>query len=101
MNYYLEAFREWNNFSGRATRKEYWMYVLFNTFIAIGISFIGMLMDAKIFTSIYNLIIFIPGIAITTRRLHDSGRSGWWQLLLLIPVIGWIWMIILLVMESK
>lgn len=73
------------NFDGRARREEVWMFWLFNFVL----SFI------PIVNFVFGLWAIIPGIAVTVRRLHDTDRSGWWYLMYLLPVIGWIWMFIL------
>jgi uncharacterized membrane protein YhaH (DUF805 family) len=85
MNWYIHVLRKYAVFSGRAQRKEYWMFFLFNFLIAFGIGFIsGMLPDVPalgIASSVYTLAVLIPGIAVGVRRMHDIGRSGWWVLL--------------------
>jgi len=79
--------------SGRAARSEYWYWVLFGVLVGI----VANIVDAILFggnsrpvSSIVSLAILLPGIAVSVRRLHDLDRSGWWYLLVLIPVIGWI-----------
>lgn len=97
MNYYLEAFRRYADFSGRARRSEYWYFVLFNfiaTFvIAFGAGVIaGMLSNdvrgAVAIADLYVLAALLPGLAVSVRRLHDTGRSGWWLLLCLVPLVN-------------
>lgn len=81
-------------FSGRACRSEYWYWVLF----VLLANFATVILDAAIFpgnelspiNAIFCLTAFVPGLAVTARRLHDIDRSGWWQLLGLVPIIGWI-----------
>ncbi|PID50513.1 MAG: hypothetical protein CR991_01080 [Proteobacteria bacterium] len=108
MNWYIEALKKYVVFNGRARRKEYWFFVLFNIliFIALGIidgitgSFspeIGM----GLLSGIYWLAVLIPGIAVSIRRLHDTDRSGWWLLIGLIPIIGAIVLIVFMVQDSK
>lgn len=84
------------DFSGRATRQEFWMYVLIYVII-----YIILAMVSDILALVYSLALLVPGIAITARRLHDTGLSGWWQLLGLIPLIGWIIVIVLCVRKSN
>ena len=101
MEWYLKVMKQYADFNGRARRKEYWMFVLFN-FIA---SFILGAVDAAVGSSgalagIYALAVFIPSLAVGVRRLHDTGKSGWMLLVAFIPVIGFIWLIVLLVMDS-
>jgi len=108
MNWYLKCLNQYADFSGRARRKEYWMFVLFNMIFA----FIAMIIDNVIGTAspelgygiiygLYALVMIIPGIAVTVRRLHDVGKSGWMYLIVLIPLIGVIWLLVLLVTDSN
>src|SRR5688572_21378831 len=83
MNYYLKALQNYATFSGRATRSEYWYFVLFNIIISIIISVIGAAMKMSLLSNIYSLLVLIPGLAVGVRRMHDVGRSGWY---LLIPI---------------
>ena len=103
MEWYLKVVRDnYANFSGRARRAEYWYYALFNFLIAIGLSILdGVLGTNGVIGFIYGLAVFIPGIAVGARRLHDTGRSGWWQLILLVPLIGAIVLLVFYVQESS
>jgi uncharacterized membrane protein YhaH (DUF805 family) len=87
MNWYLEVFRKYAVFSGRARRKEFWYFVLFNTIAVLILSIVDILIGTYdpvegrgILGSIYTLAVMIPYIAVTVRRLHDTDRSGWWLL---------------------
>ena len=87
------GFKNYVNFGGRATRAEYWWWFLF----AILGGVVTGIIDAfgiGVTQSIFNLAIFIPGLALGARRLHDIGKSGWWQLLWFVILIGWIILII-------
>lgn len=103
MNYYLKVLRQYKDFYGRADRREYWMFVLVNFAINIALATVEQVMtpESGILSGIYALFIFIPGIAVTIRRLHDIGKSGWMQLVILIPLIGWIWFLILMAKEGE
>ncbi|MEA5260559.1 DUF805 domain-containing protein [Arcicella aquatica] len=109
MNYYLQVLQNYATFSGRARRSEYWYFMLFNTlfcFIAAIIcmaiyGFIGGIFVFYMVSLLYQLIIFIPSIAVIVRRLHDIGKSGWYFLVSLIPVAGAIWLLVLLVTEGE
>lgn len=102
MNYYIEVLKKYAVFSGRARRKEYWMFVLFNFIISIAISLVTTFIGALSFLSpLYTLAILIPSIAVGVRRLHDTNRSGWWFLLAFIPVIGAIVLIVFLAQDSQ
>ena len=86
MNYYMDVLRKYAVFTGRSRRSEYWYFVLFNVIISIALSFFGVV--GNILGFIYGLAVFIPSIAVSIRRLHDTGRSGWWLFIVLIPLVG-------------
>ena len=91
------------NFSGRASRSEYWWYALF-TFIlsaAIGIIFCWSQDTMNIVNGIVNLALLLPGLGLAVRRLHDIGKSGWWLLLAFIPLIGAIILIVWFCQNSQ
>ena len=94
------GFDNYVNFDGRASRPMYWWWVLF----AILASIVGNILDAVIGASIFSILIglalFLPGLAVAVRRLHDTDRSGWWILIGLIPIIGFIVLIVFLVQKS-
>ena len=96
MDYFIGALKKYADFSGRARRKEYWMFVLICTIINIILAVLGM----DIISMIFGLAPLVPSISIGARRLHDTGRSGWWQLIYLVPLIGMIVMIVFLVQDS-
>ena len=103
MEWYLKALRQYSDFDGRARRMEFWMFALFNWLIG------GVLMvvDRFVFeqsyglSTLYSLAVLIPGIALSVRRLHDVGKSGWMLLIALIPIIGAIWLIVLYLSDSE
>jgi len=103
MNWYRTVLKKYAVFSGRAQRAEYWYFFLFNIIIAIALSIVGSLLGDEdgILNGLYALAILIPGLAVTVRRLHDIGKSGWMLLIGLIPVIGTIWLLVLMVTDSK
>lgn len=97
------AFSRYFNFSARASRSEYWFFVLFN-FIVGGIfsGFAYFSTDAgEIVTSIYSIAVIIPGLALAVRRLHDTGRGGGWIFIGLIPLVGTIILIIFFCQQSE
>jgi len=94
MQWYLKAFRQYADFTGRARRTEYWMFALFNAIIAIVLLLIDYGLGTMFLNWIYSLAVLVPGLAVGARRLHDTGRSGWWQLLGFIPLIGAIILIV-------
>lgn len=104
MNYFINAFKNYAVFSGRATRKEFWMFVLFHSIVVVVLSLIGGMMlgdNAGVLVGIYGLAAFIPYLALTVRRLHDTGKSGWWILISLVPFIGAIVLLVFLVTDSQ
>lgn len=101
MNYYLAVLKNYAVFSGRARRAEFWYFVLLNLIISIALSFVGNAIGFSMLSLIYTLAVFIPSLAVAIRRLHDIGKSGWWILIGLIPLIGWIWLIILYCIDSN
>jgi uncharacterized membrane protein YhaH (DUF805 family) len=92
------AFSNYFNFADRSSRSAFWYWVLFTFLVGVGLT----LVDAMIFgldsytplSGLFGLATFIPGIAVAVRRLHDMGRTGWWMLLLFLPLIGIIVLII-------
>lgn len=89
MKWYLECWKKYVDFSGRARRSEYWMFVLFN----ILASAVALLLDVILatplaFSNLYSLAVILPGLAVAVRRLHDTDRSGWWLLINFVPVVG-------------
>ena len=108
MNWYLKVLKQYADFSGRARRTEYWMFVLFNMIFAI----VAMILDNVLgiamegigygpLYGLYALAMLIPGLAVAVRRLHDVGKSGWMILIALIPLIGAIWLLVLMVTDSN
>lgn len=95
--FYLGALKKYAEFSGTATRQEFWMFVLFNFLVSIGVGVVAGILKFPLLVGLYNLAMIIPGFAIGARRLHDIGKSGWWQLLLFIPIVNIIGLIILII----
>jgi len=95
MHWYLAAWKKYADFSGRSRRREYWIFTLFNTLAMLVLAFVDSMTGAfsrdagiGVLSGIYGLAVFIPGLAVLVRRLHDTGKSAWWCLILLIPLIG-------------
>ena len=107
MNWYIDAWKNYFTFTGRSRRKAYWMFVLFNIIAAILANILdnvlGLIGEGGygLISSIYGLAVFIPGLALAVRRLHDIGRTGWWMLIGLIPLVGWIVLLIFFVTDSQ
>jgi uncharacterized membrane protein YhaH (DUF805 family) len=115
MNYYFNVLKNYAIFSGRARRSEYWYFVLFNIIFA----FVAIMLDKVFSTSfvvqtangpvnlfygyiyiIYNLFVLLPALAVLIRRLHDVGKSGWFVFISIIPLVGPIWLLVLLFTDS-
>lgn len=79
------CFTKYAEFSGRAGRTEYWWFELFLLLLIVGT---GMLNDTL--SNLFSLAVMLPSFAVGARRLHDVDKSGWWQLLYVVPIIGWI-----------
>jgi uncharacterized membrane protein YhaH (DUF805 family) len=90
------CFKKYADFNGRASKSEYWWFVLFFVLASVILNMIHPALGG-----LFSLAILVPSIAVAARRLHDIDKSGWMQLIGLIPVLGWIFMIYLLVQDSK
>jgi uncharacterized membrane protein YhaH (DUF805 family) len=88
------GFSNYVNFAGRASRSEYWYWVLFVCLSEVGTSIIDYAIGYNLTTGLFGLVVLLPGLAVTVRRLHDLDRSGWWLLLGFIPLIGAIVLIV-------
>jgi len=101
MEYFIDAVKNnYVNFNGRARRKAFWMFMLVYFVISIVASVIDSILGMQLVSLIVTLALLLPTISISTRRLHDTGRSGWWQLIGLIPLIGAVVLIVFYVQDS-
>lgn len=103
------VFTQYVGFSGRARRAEYWWFVLFTVIvgvvtalldIAIGTDFGESITSGGIISTLVNLALALPSLAVTVRRLHDTDRSGWWILIGLIPIIGAIVLLVFTIQDG-
>ncbi|MGA8261641.1 MAG: DUF805 domain-containing protein [Arenicellales bacterium] len=108
MNWYLEVLKKYAVFQGRARRKEYWFFVLFNIIITIVLVAVDGAIGTThvqggmgVLSGIYTLAVLIPAIGVAVRRLHDTNRTGWWLLIAFVPLVGAIVLIIFLVLDSN
>ncbi|MCW8847033.1 MAG: DUF805 domain-containing protein [Gammaproteobacteria bacterium] len=85
--YFTEAVKKYADFKGRATRKEFWIFSLIYTVIYVLFGVLDALVGTMVIQFIFGLVMSVPCVSVTTRRLHDTGRSGWWQLLFILPLI--------------
>lgn len=100
---YVEVLKKYAVFNGRASRTEYWTFFLFNLLISIGLGIIDTAIgsEMQVLGNLYSLVVLIPGLAVATRRLHDTNHSAWWFLINLIPLAGWIWFIVILATKGE
>jgi len=109
MSWYIKVLKKYAVFSGRAKREEFWMFVLFNLIFSIVASLIDLGVGVLTFavfgwgllSLIYSLAVLVPGLAVSVRRLHDVGKSGWYLLINLIPIAGPIWFLVLACTDSQ
>lgn len=93
MQWFIKALKNFGDFKSRARRSEYWYYSLFVALISIGLVFVDVALGTYsdgigLMSGLFSLAMIVPNLAVTVRRLHDIGRSGWWYLIILIPIIG-------------
>ena len=106
MDWMTMPFRRYAEFSGRSRRKEYWMFTLLliivNVLVGIVELSLGLAgtMGYGPLSLVVLLAVFIPSIAVSVRRLHDTGRSGWWLLLVFLPIIGGLVLLVFFVLEG-
>lgn len=108
MNWYIEVIKKYAVFSGRARRKEYWYFFLFHIIVSIVLVMIDGAAGSYspdtgygLISGIYTLAVILPSLAVAVRRLHDTGRSGWWILIAFIPLIGAIILLVFMVLDGK
>jgi uncharacterized membrane protein YhaH (DUF805 family) len=97
MNYYTDVLKKYAAFNGRARRQEYWMFTLFNALAMIVLAILAVAASKYLFVlyGIYFLAVIIPSLAVLVRRLHDIGKSGGWFWILVVPLIGGLWLLVL------
>ncbi|MCK5847953.1 MAG: DUF805 domain-containing protein [Caldisericia bacterium] len=115
MEWYLKPWKKYVDFSGRARRKEYWTFTLINGLISgiiTGITTGGIagaanggmsagMTAGSVISLIFSFAILLPSLAVTVRRLHDTNRNGWLILISLIPIVGWIIVLVWMFMDSN
>lgn len=108
MNYYTDVLKKYTVFDGRARRKEYWMFTLWNFIVSFAITivfgFIGAITNVHglvVVTWLYGLAVLLPALGVAVRRLHDTGRTGWWLFIGFIPFVGAIVLLVFMVLDSN
>ena len=108
MNWYLQALKKYATFTGRARRREFWLFTLVNVLVVLALAFVDVLtgsfseqLEIGLLSGLYMLAVLVPSIAVTVRRLHDTDRSGWWVLLGFIPIIGGLVLLVFELLDSQ
>ncbi|MFF5447800.1 DUF805 domain-containing protein [Streptomyces sp. NPDC012888] len=102
MKIYIEVLKKYAVFGGRARRQEFWIFFLVNLLISIPLVIIDFALGIyPLLTGLYGLATFLPNLGLTVRRLHDTGKSGWFVLLGLIPLVGSIIMLVFMASEGQ
>ena len=106
MNYYSICLSKFADFSGRARRREYWTFALVNCLIALLLLILGLAFGedspaSNIMVTIFYLIMLVPNLSVSVRRLHDIGKSGWWLFIGLIPLVGSLLLLVWSLMDSE
>src|SRR5262245_16830278 len=108
MNWFVEAWKKYAVFQGRARRREYWFFVLFNTVIAVVLSVVDLMtgtvdddVGIGLLGGLFLLASIVPSFAVSVRRLHDIGRTGWWVLLGVVPIVGTLVLLVFALLDSE
>ncbi len=107
MNWYVSVLKKYAVFTGRAQRAEFWWFALFNFIVAVVLNVIDTVLGTAnemgygILGGLYFLAVLLPSIGVAIRRLHDTGRTGWWLLIGFIPIIGFIVLIVFYCIDSE
>ncbi|MFI9106182.1 DUF805 domain-containing protein [Streptomyces fildesensis] len=102
MHYYFDVLKKYAVFGGRARCREYWMFTLFSTVIGVALAIIDFAVGSQPWIElVYAVPTFLPTLGVTVRRLHDSGHRGWWVLIGLIPIAGFICLLVMLSADSE
>ncbi|MDS4012838.1 MAG: DUF805 domain-containing protein [Candidatus Accumulibacter sp.] len=107
MRFFVRAFQKFADFKGRASRGEYWYFLLFSILIIVLLTVLDVMLGIwneesglGVLGAIWGLIILVPSLSVGARRLHDTNRSGWWQLINFVPWVGPIVLLVLLALEG-
>ena len=102
MNWYLDVLKKYSDFSSRSRRTEYWMFVLINVVVS-GVLYVieAAAGSFGILSALYSLVVLVPSLAVSVRRLHDTDREWYWILVGFIPVVGWLALIYFMALDSQ
>lgn len=109
MHWYIEVLKKYTVFSGRARRKEFWMFFLFSAIISILLAVIDEFMGWQFemggdilgfLSTLYYVAVIVPYLAVIIRRLHDTERTGWWILIAFIPIVGVLVLLVFLILQG-
>jgi uncharacterized membrane protein YhaH (DUF805 family) len=102
MNWYLTVLKRYTVFTGRAARTEFWMFALFNLIVSIVLGVVDSVLGlGTLLAGLYSLAVLLPSIGVGIRRLHDTGRSGWWLLISFVPLVGLIVLLVFTIQDSQ
>lgn len=102
MEWYVKVLQNYVGFTGRARRSEYWWFALINAVVAVALTVLeAIVLGTQVMSGLYTLAVLVPGLAVSIRRLHDTGRSGWWLLIALVPLVGGIVLLVFLLLDSE
>ncbi|MEN8374795.1 MAG: DUF805 domain-containing protein [Gemmatimonadota bacterium] len=107
MNWYLTALKRFGDFSGRSRRREYWWFILMVWVLAIVLFFVDLTLGTGsetgygLFSGLFSLAMFVPLLSVSVRRLHDTGRSGLWLLILFVPILGALAILVLALLDGQ
>lgn len=101
MQWYIAVLKQYAVFTGRAHRTEYWMFFLVNLIVYFALTAVDVALATGVLSFLYSLAVLLPSLAVGARRLHDTGRTGWWLLIVLVPLIGAIVLIVFFVQDSQ
>lgn len=101
MEWYVKVLQHYATFTGRARRREYWWFTLVNLGVVVALSLVDAALDTGALTGLYSLAVLVPALAVSVRRLHDTGRSGLWLLISLVPLVGGIVLLVFLLLDGE